>query len=343
MPNIPSNSSESWSAFLDEITSVRKELDCYGQDGCEAWFRGHTRADYKLLPSLYRAFPAPISGSGAEAEEGEDEIYGCVIDKESDLFWEFSARAREIHGVLEQDWDILFAMQHYGTPTRLLDWTETLAVALYFAVLGVDETKPVDDRGNQIGEQNETIPPPCMWVLNPYKLNEYSWPHEGEADMVAPVNLGWDEDEGEYYTYSDLLGVGGMDWAWPVSIYPRQRNARIHAQQAWFTIHGDERLPLEEVPYNQKYLRPVRLEFSAIPEARNFLELAGINPYLLFSDLESLSLHLQERNGLITKKQADAKMQARNSRRDVVGVTGATWRTKRAAKRSLVDPKGPRR
>lgn len=322
MSTAPSKESDSWSAFLNEITRVRKELDCYDHGGCEAWFRGHTRADYKLLPSLLRAFPQPDRGRGPKFSKIERRIKESVVFKESDLFWEFSARARELHGVLDEDWDILFAMQHYGTPTRLLDWTETLAVALYFAVLGVDETKPVDEQGNQIGDQKRFIPPPCVWVLNPYKLNEHSWPITGgESDMVAPVNLGWDEKEGEYYTYSDLLSIGRMDWDWPVSIYPRQRNARIHAQQAWFTIHGDERLPLEKVPHNNKYLRPVRLEYSAIPAARSFLELAGINPYLLFSDLESLSLHLQERNGLITKEQADAKMQARNNRRDVVGVS----------------------
>ncbi|MBV8970101.1 MAG: FRG domain-containing protein [Verrucomicrobia bacterium] len=34
---------------------------------------------------------------------------------------------------MQDDWDILFAMQQYRTPTRLLDWTEGLGVALYFA------------------------------------------------------------------------------------------------------------------------------------------------------------------------------------------------------------------
>ena len=43
-------------------------------------------------------------------------------------------RARELHAGTQSDLDVLFSMHHFGTPTGLLDWTETLGVAVYFAL-----------------------------------------------------------------------------------------------------------------------------------------------------------------------------------------------------------------
>jgi hypothetical protein len=300
-----------WAEFLTRIEEARKQVGCADGDNAEAWFRGHTRSDYQLMPSLFRARKNPDS----EASWKE------IFNKESDLFWEFAARARELHGVVEDDWDILFAMQHYGTPTRLLDWTEAFAVALYFATLGVDENKRVYPDGCQRDDQGNPVPPPCIWVLNPYRLNDVPrWKQiEGaEADAVHPTNLGWDAKEGEYYSYGELLCEGYMDWDRPTAIYPRQRNARIHAQRAWFTIHGDKFRPMEEFGGRTKHLSKVGLPFVAVKAAKDFLKLAGINHYLLFADLESLSLHLQEKNGIITRSQAEAKARAHVERRDVV-------------------------
>jgi hypothetical protein len=291
---ITEHGEESWHQFLKEIRQGQDVLHCGKDHSAEAWFRGVTDSkNHRLLPSLFRSHAKPNS----------DKSWYEIWDLESDLFYEFAARARELHAASQSDWDILFAMQHYGTPTRLLDWTEALGVAVYFAVVGVDETKLIDENGTAIA-------PPCIWILNPYRLNAVST-GINPADLWSPEMLGWDEGEKTYYTYGELLLEAGMYFDAPRAIYPRQRNPRLHAQRAWFTIHGDEYEPLETMSKSASYLKKVILPFSAIPSARQFLEDAGIDHYLLFSDLESLSRNLREKHGLITSKKAGAEVRRR--------------------------------
>ncbi|MFS0782070.1 FRG domain-containing protein [Bacillus sp. 1P06AnD] len=52
------------------------------------------------------------------------------------------------------DWDIVYFEQHYGIPTRFLDWSTALEVGLYFAT--------------QNGGNNDA----CIWILDPLKFNE---------------------------------------------------------------------------------------------------------------------------------------------------------------------------
>lgn len=273
-----------WAGFLSKIDVAVQQISP-GNDPY-VWFRGQTSSTYPLLPSLFRFFTYP---NGKEWEK--------VWNLESDLYWEFSARARELHNDIQNDWDILFAMQHYGTPTRLLDWTEVLGVAIYFAVLGVDESI-------RRGADGSPIAPPCVYVLNPYALNQSTgW---GD-DLVYPPNLGWDPDEEVYYSYGELLGEPGIDWDWPAAIYPRHRTARIHAQTGWFTIHGDEYVPFDNLRHKKRFLRRIELPFDAIAEARQFLDRAGINRYLLFPDLANLSIHLRDKNRMIIPAKPNAK------------------------------------
>lgn len=89
-------------------------------------FRGHSDANFKLLPSVGRA--SHTSRSRAKYEES--------------LFDIFSREARGYLPDLPDDrWERLALAQHHGLPTRLLDWTHNPLVALYFAVAthpGVD-------------------------------------------------------------------------------------------------------------------------------------------------------------------------------------------------------------
>src|SRR5690606_16975552 len=84
---------------------------------------------------------------------------------------------------------------------------------------------------------------PCLWVLNPWKLNEHSrsW---GLHELIAPQYLSRERDYSDIVNDSQNLAFG---WFHPIALYPKQRNARLHAQKGYFTIHGDDRRPLNEI------------------------------------------------------------------------------------------------
>ena len=110
--------------FLGHVQEIRK---CWfdGEDAIGPWFRGHQKADWLLKPKLYR-----------------DRNYGQVAEMnvEDEIREEFIKRAPILCETLPDgseertEWEWYFIMQHFGTPTRLLDWTEGALIALYFAV-----------------------------------------------------------------------------------------------------------------------------------------------------------------------------------------------------------------
>lgn len=132
----PSEELKSWSDFRGRCEALAEKGPSFG---AAILFRGHANADWNLKPSLLRLL---------EDEENEAAV---VVDKQSALELEWSARyefikeaqfhtARQSDILLPQDpdkqleWWIV--MQHYGAPTRLLDWTTSPYTAAYFAVEG---------------------------------------------------------------------------------------------------------------------------------------------------------------------------------------------------------------
>ena len=290
---VKDDSRKAWQKCLGEIQRKSDELNVSRTKYFDIWYRGQARKSYSLMPSLFRGYPKPNS----------DKTWKHIWAKEQDLYWEFSARARELHGVIEEDWDILFAMQHYGVPTRVLDWTETLAVGVYFALHRFSGTP-----GDPVVV--DPTDPPCLWLLNPYELNTRGMGKGESKDLFDPKNLGWDDDLREYFGYSDLFLEGKLDWNGPVAVFPRQRTTRMQVQRGWFTIHGDEYVPLESLKHQKSFLRQVLIPPEAEAGAREFLENAGIGLFTLFPDLQNLAASLgrrasEQREDFLEKRNSD--------------------------------------
>jgi len=251
----------SWNDIVRVVSQARDVLNAADDEEC--FFRGHSNLQFPLLPTLQRM--------ASERNWSEREM----LSKEDAFFWEFQARAHDLHGLQFDDWDYLFAMRHHGIPTRLLDWTESLAVALYFAV----ESASAGKAGQ-----------PCIWVLNPYALNEKKW----GRDLVAPRYLGWDAQEETFYTYGDLIVERLIDWKWPVAVYPMQRLARMRAQRGWFTVHGTDFRPIEQIAPTCV----LRIDFDgqSVQETRDLLDLLGFDRFSIFTDLDSLADSVTKKN-----------------------------------------------
>jgi hypothetical protein len=236
------STSAKWAALLESVHSHVQQLS---DAGSEPFFRGHTDARLKLIPTF--------------GWTGYEEVY------ESIFYADFQAYAASLVPTGDS-WDMLALMRQHGLPTRLLDWTQSFAVSLYFA------TSTMRDM------------PAAVWILDPYALNK-------AAVRDEAIWMPQHDFPHSYFDY--FLADKRKKFPAPVlAIYPPKSTKRLFAQRGVFTIHADLNRPLEEI-YPQ-CLKKIVIEPALMPEARRFLQLAGVNEFALFPDLDGLARWLKQ-------------------------------------------------
>ncbi|MBY0561008.1 FRG domain-containing protein [Hyphomicrobium sp.] len=242
---------------MTEITSISVLLTEIGKTPIPArrqhlrrWFRGHARSDWKLVPGIYR-----LKESSNEEE---------LLTTERHLSQDFRIMSAGLRKGGEDDVDLYFLQQHYRMPTRLLDWSADPLAALYFAT----EHEPTAD-----GK---------LFFMDSYMLSVNQQAEETFEGVATSRN--------EEVRKAIQIITNWHKRKFPpyiIPIRPDHADQRISRQRGYFTFHTPEARELTND--TNSTLRAYKIPAAAKVRIKKELELAGVNQFTVFGDLDHLA------------------------------------------------------
>ncbi len=206
-------------------------------------FRGQV-ADYPLIPKICRL-----------------KAKGNLLDVEKLLLFEFKRTNPLLikeHMPLD-DWDYLTLGQHFGLPTRLLDWSNNALTALWFATGGTSTSYD--------SEQKQAV----VWILMASTED-----FDLKIETMHPFNV-----------------------AETKVFRPRIIKQRINNQSGVFSVVSSKDIIemnyMNEVDTFKDKLVKVKISASRFKNIRTDLNTLGVNAFSIFPELEGLCTYLQWR------------------------------------------------
>lgn len=233
--------------LVDRILKIPKKISYP-----EIWYRGQRNADWSLVPGAFRQDRAQIS------------------EREPLLRFKMYAPAVIPDCPSERDYKKwLPIMQHHGVPTRLLDWSLSPLVALFFAV-----------GGNSVQEDEVPKTDAALFMFDPYKWNlkHYS---NGHVIPIESIN------DKERLALIDNAFNSREENKPPLAVFSTARFQRSFMQQSAFTLHNK---PGAMELYDEKsdLITKFKIPKDKIKEFQKALQAFRINEFSIYYDPDSL-------------------------------------------------------
>lgn len=227
-------------------------------------YRGISNKEYKLRPRVLNETICDVS---------QDNFRIPLLSFKR----EASSYLRNICGNDELLW-MLYA-QHYGVPTRLLDFSSNPLVAMYFAC------------------QN-THTDGALWVIN---IDTYEYEKVMEYIHLHDLD-GWSQEE----YMNVVLNSNDDEIIAPIYFLPEYIDTRMNAQSSRFMLWPNKRFDLEDIigndymsfdpPQNNDYYYEYAMKLIIPKSCKNDilreLDLLGINEKNLFPGLASIGKYI---------------------------------------------------
>ena len=255
------------------LTQISEVVEI-GTSLSQSWFRGHSTVVGELTPGIFRP-------------KYEHEMYRALRpDAESSVIESFKRQAPALTSKLPGPDDHvswLFLMQHHGAPTRLLDWTKSVLVGLYFAV------------NQHYSEDGE------LWALYPPALNV----HNGYFGLPLPRckilrYLAAEPNHNNPQKLSEEFGLKDIP-QYPHAVDPPLHFSRMVAQLSAFTIHPRPKQghTIPEIMTEEKNLVRYIIPSDCKRKLISGLAALGITKVTLFPDLDSLSHDIVQEHNIV--------------------------------------------
>jgi hypothetical protein len=238
---------------LNELLKVVEILN--KQYGSRVWYRGQADQSWDLIPSIHRN------------DYAINETY---------ITNDFYIRVKQVidNPPAKDNFSAWMAMmQHYGLPTRLLDWSMSPLIAAFFATEKYEKHKDVDA---------------CIWALFPRLLNK----NEGFGNFVMP-NDAYSVQQMLVRAFKNSEPIDNQFEDKIIACCSTEKDLRMYSQQATFTVHNSNR-KLTDICTSDMLYKII------IPKANKeyffeSLSYFGINQSFIYPDMEHIAYEIKNR------------------------------------------------